>query len=451
MTPPLHDQPAFTAPRHPRFSLLVLAAIGFVTAMDVSLGAVLIEPMKRDLALSDVQIGLVQGTAFGVAYGLSSMPMGRLIDVGPRTRLMLAGLLLWSASLAAMALAHALWLLIACRALLGLATALLLPGAISLLSDLFPPQRRATATSLFVVGQASGQAVGVLAGGLLFDILKRFLDLHPGGLGSLTPWRALYLAAAAPCLLLVPLLAAMPEPARQERLAEARSWRIALRELWAYRRFIVPLIAALLFCVIASQAANTWAAPLLMRRFGQSPGQFAGWLSGIIFAGGIAGAMTGGRLAEVGRRRHGPRGVLMPAALAALAAVPLSLFAVAPTVPLFAAALALLLFCAGVMPTVGAIAFSLNLPNEVRGLGVGLYVMVAALIGMAIAPTAIALAGEALGGQGPGGEAMLGVATALVSLPSMLACALCFWLAIKGQSQNLFAQESAAPGSAATP
>jgi MFS family permease len=395
--------------------------------MDITLSALLIEPMKRDLALSDVQIGLVQGTAYGVAYGLSSVPMGRLIDVGRRTRLMTAGVLVWSAALVGMALAHRVVGLMGCRVILGMTTALLIPASISLVSDLFPPQARSVAASLFAAGQACGQALGVLAGGLVFDALGRFIAAHPRSLGGLPPWRLLYLGASALCLVLVPLLAAMPEPARRERVADARTWRSAATALWAYRGFIVPLIAALVFGMIASQAASTWTAPVLMRRFGQSPGQFAGWLSAVTLGGGIAGALAGGRLAELGRRRGGARGVLLPPAVVAVASVPLALFALAPTLPLFAVMLALTLFCSGLIPTVGMIAFTLNLPNEIRGLGIGTYVMAAALFGMGVAPAVIALVSQALGG-----EPMLGDAIALVAAPSMLASACCFGVAILG-------------------
>ncbi len=117
---------------------------------------------------------LFQGTSYGIAYGLSSMPMGRLIDRRTRTRLLVIGVLVWAATMAAIGFAYGIGLLIACRAVLGAVTALFLPELISLLADVFAPERRTVATSLFAVGQACGRAFGILAGGL-------------------TPWRVLYL------------------------------------------------------------------------------------------------------------------------------------------------------------------------------------------------------------------------------------------------------------------
>ena len=314
------------------------------------------------------------------------MPLGRLIDSRNRVRLLMAGVLVWAAAMAATGFAQDVWLLLICRAALGLVAALLVPASISLLADLFPPKSRTVAISLFTVGQAVGQAVGILVGGKLFDALDRLFRAGTAVFGGLTPWRVLYLGAAAAALVLLPLLVAVREPVRQERDGDAGSTVTAMRRLWSYRGFIGPLLAALLFAMIPVQAALVWASPLLIRRFGQSPGEFAGWLSAIILLGGILGTLAGGRLAESGRRRRGPRGVLLPALLAVLALVPLSFFALAPTVSLFGAMLALELFCAGVIPTVGVIAFTLNIPNEIRGLGLGIYALVVALFGTATAP-----------------------------------------------------------------
>jgi hypothetical protein len=87
------------------------------------------------------------------------------------------------------------------------------------------------------------------------------------------------------------------------------------------------------------------------------------------------------------------------------------------------------LFCNAVVQMVGVLAFTLNLPNEIRGLGLGVYTLVAALLGIATAPAAIALVSRALGG-----EAMLGQAIAIVSVPCAILSALFFGLAMRGRA-----------------
>jgi MFS family permease len=403
--------------------------IGFAAAMDLTMAALVVEPMKRDLSLSDVQIGLLQGTAYGVAYGICSMPFGRLIDSVRRTRLMVAGALIWVAALGVTAAARDVAPLVACRATLGGMTALLIPASLSLVGDLFPPERRSVAIGLLTAGQALGQGFGLYAGGRAFDALSQaYLENHTS-LGNLAPWRVLYVIAAMLCLLLVPALASLREPARQERTGGPGSIGNALRRLWSFRGFIAPLLGALLFSVIPFQATSLWVAPLLMRKFALSPGQFSGWLSAITLGGGIMGAISGGALAELCRRHMGPRAVLLPALAAAVAAAPLSLFGISPDLPVFGFMLAVSLFCAGLIPTLGVLAFTLNIPNEIRGLAVGVYVMISALFGTATAPAVIALVSRAMGG-----EAMLGPALATVSVPCFLASAVFFGLAIRSRA-----------------
>jgi MFS family permease len=418
--------------------MVVLALTGFFMSMDITLTTLLIEPMKRDMGLTDIEIGLLQGTAFGLAFGLSSIPLGRLIDSHNRIRLLVAGLLVWMLGMAGTAFASSITLLVLCRIALGVVFALIIPAAVSVIADLFPPEKRSVATSLFAVGQASGQAFGILAGGLMFDALTRMLTSNPGLLDGLAPWRALYLAAAfLAIVLLVPLLM-IEEPTRQERKEKATAVSAAFRELWAYRSFLIPLLAAMLFSQMALQAASVWATPLLIRNHHLSPGQFAGWLSGITFVGGIVGALAGGQGAELGRRRKGRAGVLIPALIAALATAPLSFFALAPGVPLFAAMLALNLMMGAATATIGVIAITLNIPNEIRGLALGSNVFVSAVFGVATAPAAIALLSQLLGG-----EAMLGQAIAGVSLPGALLAAVFFVLAMRGARRTGLAEGAA--------
>ena len=200
------------------------------------------------------------------------------------------------------------------------------------------------------------------------------------------------------------LIEPMNEPARQERGGEIRSGFLALLKLWSYRAFIAPMLAASLFSVIALHFASVWAAPVRIRTFGQTPGRFAGWLSGITLAGGIVGALAGGRLAKLARRRGG--------------------------LPLFAVMLGLELFCAGLISTIGIVALTLNIPNEIRGLCIGAYMLVVALFGTATAPMAIAFVCRALGDEAKPGQAI-----ARVSAPSAVASAICFGFAMRSDAR----------------
>lgn len=405
---------AFPSPRRAGYALGVLTLLGFVLTTDMTLTALLIEPMKRDMALSDMQVALLQGTAYGLALGFASLPMGRLIDRASRRVLIAIGIVGWTGALIAIATSTTVAVILTARLVLGLVAALVVPAAFSLGADLYPAERRSMATSLLVVGQALGQGFGIYAGGKAFDTLTR-AGLAPFGMA---PWRSLYLLAAALGLVVLLLVIGVREPARQERLANRQALPEALRELWSYRRFLVPLILGLLFAQVTIQAASIWVSPLLIRR-GVTPGLFAGWLSLILLICGTAGALCGGWLAEIGRRHVGRAGVLLPGAALSAMIGPASLFAISPGIPSFAGLFAIHIFAGAVVATIGVIAVTLVIPNEIRGLALGMNTFVGAVFGAAGAPAAVAIISRALGG-----EQMLGQAFAAVCVPSaLLACA----------------------------
>ena len=422
MTPPPVPYPK---PWRARYALAALVLVDFFLATDLSLTTVLIEPMKRDMGLSDLQIGLLQGTAYGVALGLASVPLGRLIDVRPRVRLLMVGLAGWIVGMLGTGLAPDIAVLAAARVILGIAVAVSVPATFSLAADLFPLERRSAVTSMLVVGQAAGQGFGILAGGTAFQMLT---DGQASGT-ALAPWRTLYFAAAAFGAIALAVVAGVREPARQERRHDALRTSDALRALGGYAAFLTPLIAALLFSQVTIQAAIVWATPLLIRNYGVSPGAFAGWFSAVLVAGGIAGAGLAGMLGRAEQRRGGRSGVLLPAVGAALAIAPLSLFGVMPGVGWFALLFAGDVLAGAVVATLGVIAITLYIPNELRGVALGLNALASALFAAAAAAPTVALLSGWFGG-----EHELGRAVAALSIPCSLAAAACFTGALRSRA-----------------
>lgn len=401
-----------------------LAALGFFLSMDISLTNLLVEPVKREMLLSDMQVGLLQGTAFGLALGLGSLPLGRLVDRWSRVWLLRVALVVWIISMVASGLAHAFLPMVIARAALGLVAALLVPATGSLIADLCPPERRSVATSMFIVGQASGQAFGILGGGFAFELFTHVGREHPDLLLGLTAWRATYLAAGAIGLLLLFIVSPLKEPERTERKQAAQSFSVAFAELWAYRIFLLPLLTAMLLVQFSLQASTVWSPTVLTRRFALTPGDFSTWLGSVLLFSGIVGAYAGGWLGEWGRKRGGRRGVLLPALLACVAVAPTAAFALAPDVPSFALLLGANMFLNVIVVTIGAVSITLNIPNEIRGLAFGANSFLSGIFSFATAPALIALLSGGLGG-----ESKLGLALALATIPATFVAAGLLWLA----------------------
>jgi sugar phosphate permease len=143
--------------------VLVCQAAHFLTFAAIPL---LLPAIREDLGISFTEAGILSGAA-AVSYAFAQIPAGYLSDrYGPR-RLFFIGLLAWSAFCIMLALTHAYWLAVAILFVAGTFRALLFAPGLSLLSASFPPQRRATAMSLFMLGAAVGSIVVSLAGPLL--------------------------------------------------------------------------------------------------------------------------------------------------------------------------------------------------------------------------------------------------------------------------------------------
>ncbi len=198
-----------------RYAWYVLALLVLVYVMnfiDRQILSILAEDIKRDLALTDAQLGFLYGTAFAVFYALFGIPIGRLADNWTRTRLLSLGLTLWSGMTALSGMAGSFVQLSLARVGVGVGEATAGPSAYSMISDWFPKARRATALSIYAAGLYLGGGVSLLIGAV---IVKGWNAAYPGGgpLG-LVGWQAAFLAVGIPGLLLALWVATLIEPQR---------------------------------------------------------------------------------------------------------------------------------------------------------------------------------------------------------------------------------------------
>src|ERR1700693_443391 len=129
--------------------LMVCYTLSFVDRQILSL---LVGPMKRDLALSDTRVGLLQGVAFALFYGLMGLPLGRLADTRNRRNVIVVGVVLWSFLTGACSAARSFWSLFLARMGVGVGEATLSPSAFSMISDYFPKEKLGGALSGYSLG-----------------------------------------------------------------------------------------------------------------------------------------------------------------------------------------------------------------------------------------------------------------------------------------------------------
>ncbi len=378
-------------------ALLVLTA-----ALVSSVGMQLVfspvqELAKNELALSDFQISLVQGLATSIPVALFAIPLGRLVDRAHRVRILLAMALVWTLGTLVTAYASGFASLFVARMLAGLGATLALPVVISLAADLSEVQRRGRAMLIISLGKIIGAAAAFGGGAAL---AAGFASGAVGGLLGLTPWRAVHLVfGAISVALLLPLLF-IREPVRCEVGAHAdASFGLAVRALWARRALLGPLFLGQVTVVMADAAAAIWAAPVLTRDYGQQPGDFAGWMGGVLLLSGLLGTILGGLSVDWGQKTRLRGGLLIGAVLSTLIGIPGALFPLMPSVAGFAVLLGLLLTCGAVTGLVAATAIAVQVPNEVRGVCLGAFLVLGAVVGLGLAPTLVTLVSELFGGE----------------------------------------------------
>ncbi len=194
------------------YVLGVLVVVYILNFIDRQILSILAVDIKRDLALTDGQLGFLGGAAFAVFYALFGVPLGRLADRWHRVRLLTIGLVLWSTMTALSGFARNYMTLSLARMGVGVGEATASPTAYSLISDYFPSRQRATALAIYSSGLYLGGGISLFIGAKISQVWD---SAYPGGgIAGLVGWQAAFMAVGLPGLLLALWVASLREPVR---------------------------------------------------------------------------------------------------------------------------------------------------------------------------------------------------------------------------------------------
>lgn len=254
--------------------LAVLFSLYVFSFIDRQVITMLVPDIKRSLALSDVQMGLVLGPAFAVFYSIFGLPLGWAADRYSRRWVLFIGSTMFGLATASSALANGFVALFLARVFVGVGEASLAPSVYSLLADKFPRRLFTTASAIYntatKVGMASAYAIGGLAIGLAAG--RRF-DL--AGLGQVEPWRVVLLVTGAPTLLLAVLVFTFREPARRALAGgPGAPAETIVGFLKAERALLIPLLLGFSLMSICNYALAAWTPAYLARRFDWAPAAY---------------------------------------------------------------------------------------------------------------------------------------------------------------------------------
>lgn len=423
-TPP--DVPG-TGNAYAWYVVVVLILAYTMSYVDRTILTLMVDPIRKSLKITDVQISLLQGLAFATFYTALGIPIGRLVDRWRRVGIVTSGVMTWSVMTGLCGLSRSFGQMFLARIGVGIGEATLSPAAYSLIADYFPPASMTRALSVYTCAMYLGAGLAMIAGGSLIGaVVPTTLPL----LGALDRWQLVFLWVALPGFAVALLTGTLREPPRRKLVREGAadimpSPADIVRHLRGHGAAYTWLILGYAFSGLAWNGLAAWIPSYLMRGFGWTPAHVGLTFGTILLVCGTAGIVSGGALAGRMRAAHRTDANLRVGIVSAMAALPTGLTALLCHAPVpMVGALALFVLAAAMPYGAAAAAIQEITPSRMRGQVSALYLLVLNLAGIGLGPTLVALIGARLSTPGP---TTLGSAMAILTAVALPASALCLW------------------------
>jgi MFS family permease len=365
--------------------LMIAYVFSFI---DRQIMALLIEPIRADLGLTDTQFAVVHGLAFSLFYAVMGIPIAWQTDRRSRPLIIFLGVFFWSIATAACGLARNFWHLLTARFGVGAGEATLSPATYSLLADYFPAEQLGRAAAVYSVGSFVGAGLAFFLGGSVIAAVSHTSGVTLPVLGHLQPWQLTFIIVGVPGILVALLIRLTVRDPKRKELSQAaqsqpepRLWAFlsANRGVFASHYFGYSMSAMVLFSLLS------WAPAYLIRTYGLHAPD-AGYLLGfIVTIACTAGVLFSGWLMDILKTRGyvdapmrtgviGGLGVLAPTALLPFVH-DLGVASIVLSVAFF--------FAAFPMPPSTA-AMQLLTPNRLRARIAALFLFCNSLLGLAL-------------------------------------------------------------------
>jgi predicted MFS family arabinose efflux permease len=403
------------APSLRRYYVLgVLTVVYALNFLDRTIFNVLIEPIKKEFALSDTAMGLLAGFGFVLLYSLIGIPIARVADRLNRRNIVALAFAFWSAMTFLCGMASNVTSLALARIGVGLGESASSPASQSIVADLFSKNERPRALGIFAIGTYLGIFLGYFIGG--------WVNQHYG-------WRMAFYAAGLPGIGLAAVLWLTISEPKRGAMAETftpESLGATLRFLASQQSFVIVLIG---FCLTTytNYATAAWIPPFLARIHHLSSaeiGTYAGTFKGLA---GMAGTLLGGLLVARISLRDDRWKLWAPAIMSALAGPVFALCMLTADFATMVTALALTSFLVGFhLGPIFAIAQTVAKPS-MRALASAIIALTATCFGQGVGPLAVGIVNDAL--RGDYGTDAIRYSLLSASLTTMLGALLFVWAA----------------------
>jgi len=390
---------SYPGPVYSWYVVFLLMTFYVLSFLDRQIIAVLAEPIKSDLLLTDVQLSLLGGLAFLIFYSIAGIFVGRLADIVHRPTLIGLGVFLWSATTAACGATSNFVHLLLLRMGVGLGEATLMPSSLSLLTDLFPKEKLGKPTSVFMLGAPLGIGVAFTGGAYLYDLVLQFVETttwqNSGFADELRPWQLVLITLGVTGMIMSLLLTTVRDP-RRNRKTNTKGDAGTTKEVKAYfiknRLGLGGLFIGMSFVSLASYAQGFWDIAFLVRTYGWEP-TTAGLYYGLLqLFSGVGGMVFGGYISDKLSTTHGPSKSYSMILVALGIAIPFTIaYPIAPT-PWWSLSLMLFaIFGNNMAYACATTTLQRIFPVGMLGLSLGIYFFMSNVVGMGAGPTLVAM------------------------------------------------------------
>jgi len=377
------------------YAVFVLTLANISSFIDRQILSLLVKPIKRDLHLSDTEMSLLMGLSFAIFYTLFGMFIGRLADRSSRRNIIMVGITVWSAMTAVCAGIGNYFQFFMARMGVGVGESTLSPSAFSLIADLFPKNRLATAMSVFSMGVFLGSGLAMLIGsGIVAKLPAEGMVTVPV-FGEIFPWQLIFLYVGLPGLVIALLLLTVKEPARTNTLMVKNqtvklSFSESLTIIFKHKKAYLLICFATSCQALINYGCNAWIPTFVIRTYGWEAPRAGAFYGAVVVVASLLGVLFGGWYADKltkqgitdGRLRVGVLGISMALFAFFIPLLPKAEWALlAISIPVF-----------GLAAPFGAATAAIQeiMPNQVRALASSIFLFILNLIGIGLGPLLVA-------------------------------------------------------------
>lgn len=428
-----NDESAYPSPARAWGLVLLLTIAYAISFVDRQIISLLVGPIKADLGLSDFQIGLLMGLAFGLFYTLMGIPLGRVADKHNRRNLIVAGMSLWCLMTAASGLARNFFQLFLARTGIAVGEAALSPAALSMISDSFPEEKRTGPIGFYNSAIYIGSGLAMVLGGAIIHMATNSPPLNVPFFGELAPWQTTFFIVGIPGLAIALVIAFTREPTRKDLLkgadggAAVLSFKDVVTYLWKRKYIYAPIFIGMSVVAIANFMFLAWTPTLYERVHGWEIREISYSFGLITLILGPLGIFIGAQLGDYFASKDDNGGHAKAAFIGSVFMVPGMIVTPVISNPQLAlVGLALIPFGMAFI-TVNMVTGLLRItPNQLRGQTYAMFLLAISLSGTTLGPTLVGIITDFVFEN----EMMIGYSMLTVSLPTAFIASIAFFMSI---------------------